>query len=589
MNLVEIVTERIVSKVLSRSNSRDEWRALVIHEPTARLLHHTMTVSDIFAHNIALIERLEQEREPQGEFTGIYFVRLEDSVLDKIIKEYKEKKYKEYYIISVNEPSEKQMKKIGALVSKSEVQREKGKEYVQVFHRTVLFDFVPQGSDLFQLECRNEYYLDGEEYTEEVSRKLYNMCRILKVEPVFYSVGSSSLRLSQKMEMCMDGEGGRGRDKFIVMERGHDVNSALMHFFTFESALWDYKLAGPGYVVYREGLNGRKEQEEERRRDGESEPSSSESLGESEDLDRKKMEVGDKDELWLGVRNSHLSETNDILSKHIREVTKKSEGIETGNIKNLSKAIHELPSQTRLIRELNIFVRLVEQCVEVFSSNNLKEVSLFEQGLSTGYTADKKRFKDIPEKFFRLMESPAVTKTDKFRLYLLLLANNAALDRRDVEKLLDFGYLKKREIDLGDVMKKRICGRQIRPARENELEISRYVSVIEDVLAAVIKEKESKYKHLKLKGPGKKEVPAKRSLRKKGFVFKSREQGSDVHRNVVIVYFIGGVSIAEITAIREVCRKMGTEVVIGSTDVYEAGGFIEMIKRIAKKQHAICE
>lgn len=586
MDLVEIISTRIISKVLGISNSKENWRALIIHEPSARLLHHTMPISEIFAHNIALIERLEEKREQSGEFIGLYFVALDDDVLSKILKDYKDRIYKEYYIVSMNPPSAKQQKKIEAIIAKNEGYRKKGKDYVEFLHKEVAFDFVPLASDLFRCETKFNYYLEEEGYMEEIPRKILGLCEALHVGAVFYSVGGEALKLGQKMDVLFDTVGKKGRNKFVIMERGCDINSALIHFFTFESALWDYKVAGPGYLLLREKSG--KDEGEDRKVEGEqssSDSTSSSGSSESDTRTKKRVDVDEHNELWMSIRNTHLSETNEVLTKHIKEVAKTSEKIEKGDLKKLRRAVKELPSQTKLMKELSIFVKMVEYCVETFNQNDLKEIAVFEQGVCTGKDFDGRRYKDMAKTFFSLMEKQMVTKEDKLRLYLLLLSNGTTLQRNETQRLLDSGRLKKKELDMGEAMKRYLAGRQLSPESEGELEISRYIPVISDILSAVMKNNEAKYMSFRIRGPERGgEVPLNTSLRKREFVFKGRSMKATAQdKNLVIVYFIGGVSISEITAIREISKKTGMRILVGSTEVYNAGGFVKMLAGMCRK------
>ncbi|KAI5149992.1 syntaxin-binding protein 3 [Nematocida ausubeli] len=566
MNLVEIVGNRIKKHVLALGHSERSWRVLIIDQSTAKLLHHTLPMSEVLSRNIAMVERIEDMREPSTEFSAIYFISATSQNAKRIEKDVSQKMYKSVFVVSISDIEEKEERIFESVKKKVEKQREKTKgkekekEAFEFIYKCVIFDFIPLASDVFHMETPYSYYTHKEEYLDDIADKIKGVYRTMQARCTPIPVGKYAKELSDRIDSS-------GSSKLVIMERGSDVNTPFLHTFLFESLLWDLELAGPGYVVESGHLDRRPAKKDtDPNKDSESE---------SESDDEKRLEITEDHKVWMSVRSKQLVETHKILTELIKEETKTEEKEQKSNIKQLVKAVQELPAHTRTLKEIKIFMSLLEKCVEFFNSPGIKETAELEQGISTGKNFSGHSFKhEVTKALFSVLKTARLTQAEKHRLYILYVLNYGSLQRNEEARLIDRGYLSQKEIEVGEKIKKHLAGRKIKPVSKRTLPIARHVPLIADVLTAIIKKDEHACRKMEIDLPGREEAISGASLRKREFVFRQSVSQSTSHRRVMIVYFIGGASIAEISEVREIAQNTGQTIIVGSTDICSPNGMV---------------
>lgn len=538
--------ERIRKHVFGLGASEKEWRVLVIDKETARLLHYSLPMSEILSQNVAMIERIEEPRGECKEFSAIYFIGGKSNAVKHIEKDLSKKIYTGAYIVSTAPFTSKDISTLERLRKKAEKKKEKG-ENISFVYKCVLFDFVPLSSDLFEVQCEYSYYKDRENYLESIVQRIKGVFRTLGSSCTPICVGKNAEELGRRIDST-------GPGKIIIVERGIDLYTPLMHYFTFESLLWDIELGGPGYVIDRE------------------------SKGEEEE---KKIEVGVNNEVWESVRNTQLVQTHEILSGLIRDATKSSEKEEKGNIKRLIRAVQELPSHTKTLKEIKVLMGLLEECINYFNANGMREVVEVEQGISTGKDAEGKSFGSRASKrLFDVLEAAKLTKEEKIRLCFLFMFCYGEMQKNELKTLIMEGHITKTEIERYRKLKSIIGGRAAKPVTKGGTVLQRYIPVVRDIVQGIIGKDQKMCRQFGIQLQTTSDVLTGESLRKREFVFHTPKSTKTENRKPIIIYFIGGVCIAEITEIREIAKHAGVSILIGSTDIYSPNGFLKMLHSI---------
>ncbi|KAI5191571.1 syntaxin-binding protein 3 [Nematocida sp. AWRm77] len=611
MDLVGVVAERIKKHVLGLGASEKEWRVLVIDQDTAELLHYSVPMSDVLAHNIAVIERLEEERVPSPDFTAIYFVRMNSARAKQIQKDFAHNMYPSVYVVSISPMGKKEEDVLEGLAKKAEKRRKKEKQ-VQFVYKTVIFDFIALSPDVFKLYSEHVFYTDKERYTESTGERLRGLCKVLGVSCTPVPVGQQTKDLARRVDTT-------GPGKLLIIERGVDMSTPLLHFFTFESLLWDLGCAGPGYVVEvekesektrtkkkssKKKSRGKKEgekagkagkdkgkgtEEDESSSTGTNSSSSGSSSSDSSTSSTSsvdpshKVEMNREHTVWESIKNTQLVVAHETLTALIKKTTKSTEKEKKGNIKRLVKAVQELPAQTRTLKEIKILMGLLEKCVGYFNENGIKEVSEVEQSLATGKTSEGKSFRSSAVKeVLSVLDASKLTKEEKYRMYLLLMLNYGKLTSKEERSFVEQGHVSEDKINEAKFVERCLFGRAVKPATSRKQAISRYVPVVHDILEGVVSKNAQACARFGVSLPVQKDSLSGESLRKREFVFRAPSAGGVHERKIIIVYFIGGVTIAEITEIREIAKNTGTCIIIGSTDVCSPKGFLKTIEKMGR-------
>jgi len=573
MNLVDVVGERIKKNVLGLGANEKEWRILIIDQDTANLLHHSIPMSEVLSHNIAMIERLEEERSPSKDFTAIYFVKMNSAKAKRIQKDVTNKMYPSAWVVSMCSLEKKDEEVMESLVKKAEKHRKKNGA-LQFIYKTVIFDFISISADVFQLCSEGSFYTSKETYLNSVSEKIRGLSRTIHTMFTPIPVGKHAQELATRLDTT-------GPGKIIIVERGVDLNTPLMHFFTFESMLWDLGLGGPGYVI--EVQKETKKPAQEEIKEGAEQKEKNTALKEEtpQEDEEKKIEMNREHTVWESIKNTQLIKAHEILTELVKETTKSVEKEKKGNIKRLVRAVQELPAQTRTLKEIKILMGLLEECVEYFNRNGIREVAELEQGMVTGKTSDGKTYKKVAAKeLMGVLESCRLTQEEKHRLYVLFVYNYGSLERNEQKHLIERGHLRKEFLEEAEEAKKHLFGRKILALSKRSEAISRYVPSVCDIVNGVLTKDERICAHFEIPVVASNDVLTGASLRKREFVFKAPAGAETSERKPVIVYFIGGVCISEITEIREISKNTGQCILIGSTEIFSPNDFLKKFRRL---------
>ncbi|KAI5181566.1 syntaxin-binding protein 2 [Nematocida sp. AWRm80] len=558
MDLVELVGKKIRKNVLSMGITEKDWRVLIIDQATAHLLHHTIPMSEVLSYNVAMIERIEEARVGDKEFTAVYFVKMNASIAKIIQKDISSKMYENVFVISIGEIDKKEKGILDSLVERAEKKRSKGGNNHFVY-KVVPFDFVPLGTDVFQVPMDLAYYTEKTKYLHSISEKIKSLFQMVQAKCTPVPVGRYAKELADTLDTT-------GPGKLIILERGVDMYAPLMHSFVFESLLWDLELAGPGYVVVPD----------------EKEPSEESKEKESpEEKGDKKFELNKTHMVWETVKNMQLIHTHETLSSMIKKATNTSHKEDKNNLKRLVKAVQELPAQTRTLKEIKILMGLLEQCVSFFNSNGIKEVAELEQNIATGKDLKGSSFKHIASKeIFRVLEESKLTKQERYRLYLLFISRYGKMQNNEIRKMIEHGYLTHSQVEESEKVIKHLMNRSIKPLTKRKQPISRYVPVVHDIIKTVITNNHDHCKKLEIFMPQKADTLTGTSLRKREFVFKTPTSSEAYDKRPIIVFFIGGITINEISEIREISHHTGTTILIGSTDICSPNTFLDTFKKL---------
>lgn len=212
MNLKDVLRARIIEKVL-KTNLKDDWHVLVYNKPTASILTHIFTKTEILSNEILSMQRLEASRDAL-EYPAIYFIRHCKDTSRTIRKDVKNRMYTKYYIVHVNEIEEKEK-----IVDDN------------VFYKYVDIGFVVIGERIFTK-------------LDDFGRALRSFSATLKLQ-----YNTVNLRADKTLFDDLNRHGDRrgfagslDNTDLLLLDRSFDLITPLIHFFDFECLLHDMNL-----------------------------------------------------------------------------------------------------------------------------------------------------------------------------------------------------------------------------------------------------------------------------------------------------------------------------------------------------------
>lgn len=211
MDIIDSTKKRIVAEVFRFGITKEHWRIFVYHEQTALVMTNLFAISDILNHEIVVVQRLEQERQPV-EYPALYFLDLDSSSFNALRQDIKRSTYKFFYVVSMSRST------YGPKLAKFE----------NVKYKECLLGFVPVESRVFTF--RRDALEDAVLSISGVVGKPFVISYI-------ESLGELASTLYSKQKES------ETREDLVLVDRSIDVYTPLIHYFTFQALLADLGLA----------------------------------------------------------------------------------------------------------------------------------------------------------------------------------------------------------------------------------------------------------------------------------------------------------------------------------------------------------
>ncbi|TBT98764.1 Sec1-like protein [Hamiltosporidium magnivora] len=517
MDIKTLTKQKIITEVIKHGHSKDEWRVMIIDEYTASIITNVFTISEILSYNIISLIRIEEKEKPNlKEFSVIYFVKITETSIKSIKKDFKKKSFKSFYVITANEITSNQLNKID-LVGPPEISI-----------KQLNFSFVPYESRVFIVK---DNLFDGIKSFSNIFDISFNVCYTNDLTKDIAFTLNDYFETQKK----------KNYGNLIILDRSVDLYTPLLHYYTFQAILHDFKFLVDNFYIEKE------------------------------------IHFEESDKLWTSIRHGHIAEINNILSEKAKILVSGIKKLEKDiDIKDLAKIVAETPENLKLKSEVEMFLELLDKSITKFELDNLPLVSDLEQSISTRYTKSGNKYREAINDFFDILKNPEIRKHDKLRLYLLLLVSKYTLEKNEEQHIIDKGWLSKSEINLKNKIKKMTEYFIIRKElnREIKYDISRYQPILKDILYSFHEKKKC---FINIIGCKEDSATEEVSLRQGGFVFKSNNGDSTKKKKVIVVYFIGGVTFAEIAIAYDVSSKLGIEIIVGSDQILTPESFLDNI------------
>ena len=218
----------------------------------------------------------------------------------------------------------------------------------------------------------------------------------------------------------------RDRGQLLIADRTFDTVSPLMHEYTYQAIANDLLNIREGVVSY--------------------------TVQEGRGSVEKQAVLNEKDELWMDLRYEHIASVINVIKDKMADILEnnKTAGMAKGSgggsdvsIESMSAAVKQLPEYRQTMSKIGQHVSLAQQCMKVFTKENLMEVSLLEQTMSTGYDEDGKEFKGpkLVQHLGEMLEDSRPTKLDKIRLLAIFLMTSRAISGADRLSLIQSAKL----------------------------------------------------------------------------------------------------------------------------------------------------
>lgn len=236
------------------------------------------------------------------------------------------------------------------------------------------------------------------------------------------------------------------RATLIVVDRGFDMMTPLLHEFTYQAMANDLlPTEGANRFQFSVAIPPRSAS-------GAGGEAKSPLTPQSEEK-QNSATVDESDMIWGKYRHVHIAE---VISSVINEFQKFMEenpaarsaagtlnagGDSMASLKQMKEMVYAMPQFQESKSKYSTHINLCQECMAVYSRRKLEKLAAVEQDLVNGETAEGKAVKNIEVDMVPVLSDPDVSIYDKLRLLMLYIICKEGISDADRAKLLSCARL----------------------------------------------------------------------------------------------------------------------------------------------------